>query len=283
MTEYPNPAYDPNWAPSQYTFNKWITPAEARALLDLNRVNRRMSPVHKRRWQDIMAHGRYHMTHQGIAFDENGELVDGQTRLSALAELAPEFPGVHMAVSYNVLRAGFKVMDTGNTRRAGQLIPAPHANVKAATTRILLNYPRLTPPHGRQEPQVIVDLYWELAQWIDPATVAASAVYRGSMISASAHTSVLAVLMASEYPSDKIEAWCDGLSTGAGLESGDPRLALRNRFALEWRHLNTSATSGIKDALWLITRAWNAYATGETLTKLQLPRGGVTEIPEVVR
>lgn len=276
-----NAAYDPAEEPEQYARNEFITPARARELLELNRVNRRMSAVHKRRWQDIITHGRYHTTHQGIAFDENGELVDGQTRLAALAEM--NIPGLWMAVSYNVLRAGFKVMDTGNTRRPGQLIPAPNANTKAAAARILIDYPKLTPPHGRHEPQVIVDLYDDLATWLEPANELAQVVYRRARISASAHTALLAVVVASEFPRDKIEAWCDGLATGSGLDVDDPRLALRNRFALEWQHLNTTSTNGFKDALWLITRAWNAYVRGERLTKLQLPRGGVTEIPEVER
>lgn len=61
------------------------------------------------------------MTHQGIAFDENGELVDGQHRLNAIVEA--NIP-VQMNVTYNVHRAPGEVftIDMGRKRTYANIV-----------------------------------------------------------------------------------------------------------------------------------------------------------------
>ena len=77
-----------------------ITPDMAREWLTRNMKNNRpvlKATVHSYARQ--MRNGSWHLTHQGIAFDENGELVDGQHRLHAIIEA--NVP-VEMNVTYNV-------------------------------------------------------------------------------------------------------------------------------------------------------------------------------------
>ena len=64
-----------------------ITPEMAREWLKKNMHNNRpvlKATVHNYARQ--MRCGTWNLTHQGIAFDQNGELVDGQHRLSAIIE-----------------------------------------------------------------------------------------------------------------------------------------------------------------------------------------------------
>ena len=64
-----------------------ITPDMAREWLELNMKNNRpvlKATVHSYARQ--MRNGTWSLTHQGIAFDEDGKLVDGQHRLSAIIE-----------------------------------------------------------------------------------------------------------------------------------------------------------------------------------------------------
>jgi len=77
-----------------------ITPELAKKWLDKNVKNNR--PVMKNTvkcYARLMKSGGWNLTHQGIAFDEEGYLIDGQHRLHAIIEA--NIP-VEMNVTYNV-------------------------------------------------------------------------------------------------------------------------------------------------------------------------------------
>ena len=77
-----------------------ITPDMARDMLAKNmKNNRRLNHETVKRYARIMKAGGWNLTHQGIAFDDKGELIDGQHRLEAL--VAANVP-VTMMVTYNV-------------------------------------------------------------------------------------------------------------------------------------------------------------------------------------
>jgi hypothetical protein len=58
-----------------------IAPAKAAEMLDANTTNRPLSRTVVRAFGEAMSRGDWMVTHQGIAFDVNGVLVDGQHRL----------------------------------------------------------------------------------------------------------------------------------------------------------------------------------------------------------
>ena len=63
-----------------------ITPELATQYLALNRGNRKLSARAVKMLAHEIREGRWQLTHQGIAFDEAGVLVDGQHRLQAVVE-----------------------------------------------------------------------------------------------------------------------------------------------------------------------------------------------------
>lgn len=92
-----------------------ITPAMASNWLSTNTINR---PVRRARVDGLIAafkRGEYQMTHQGIAFAETGELLDGQHRLLAIAEMPAAF-SIEMQVTRGMPLCAFKVIDKGLTR-----------------------------------------------------------------------------------------------------------------------------------------------------------------------
>jgi hypothetical protein len=63
------------------------------------------------------------------------------------------------------------------------------------------------------------------------------------------------------------------VSDGDGLASSDPIAQLRGRITrLRVRGGRINETEGLA----LTIRAWNAHRAGETRTKLQMPKGGLT-------
>ena len=90
-----------------------ITPARAMALLETNKANRRIRPLHI---ADLVAKiklGQWRATHQGIALDCDGNLIDGQHRLWAVVE---SNTAVHMVVAYDCDPENYKVIDNGIVR-----------------------------------------------------------------------------------------------------------------------------------------------------------------------
>jgi len=95
-----------------------ITPEIAAEFLLRNTENRK-----KRGWwisalAGMIKRGEWIVSHQGIAFDKNGVLLDGQHRLEAIVEAG--IP-VQMVVSFDVDGDAFKVVDNGIKRTLSDL------------------------------------------------------------------------------------------------------------------------------------------------------------------
>jgi hypothetical protein len=93
-----------------------ISPARAQEYLSKNRANNRgVSTTHVNKLAKEMTDGNWRPTHQGIAFDRNGKLIDGQHRLQAIIKSKK---AVFIAVAYNVDPEIFDVIDWSKTRNA---------------------------------------------------------------------------------------------------------------------------------------------------------------------
>lgn len=79
-----------------------ITPDMAQDLLSKNHYNRPINRIKVARMVNDIKSGRFEMTHQPIGVDEDGILVDGQHRLTAIAESG--IP-VDMFIAYNAPRS----------------------------------------------------------------------------------------------------------------------------------------------------------------------------------
>jgi hypothetical protein len=65
---------------------KLITPEMAKKYLEKNADNRKIRKTTVATYANDMKNGRWELTHQGIAFNDQGELVDGQHRLAAIVD-----------------------------------------------------------------------------------------------------------------------------------------------------------------------------------------------------
>jgi len=88
-----------------------ITPAKARSFLQKNTSNRVLRSATVRQYAQEIRDKQWIPTHQGIAFDPRGNLIDGQHRLNAIIEAG--IP-VNMMVSRNV--EGYEKLDCGLKR-----------------------------------------------------------------------------------------------------------------------------------------------------------------------
>lgn len=104
---------------SCYTEDCEVYPAFANYVLDYhNRRNRPLYMANAHRWAKIMESGRWDFTHQGLAFDTNFDLVDGQTRLMACKLANKPFK---TKITWNVPPETRDTVDQGQTRNARDL------------------------------------------------------------------------------------------------------------------------------------------------------------------
>lgn len=256
-----------------------ITPDMARDWLDTrNHGNRNLSAQTAQRYAQAIREGRWLTTHQGIAFDVEGRLLDGQHRL--LAIVLADTP-VDMWVVPGQDRSAFAVLDIGRRRQAGHLLHGTHALVMAAACRFLGvvdgTLPHAYGRHGRQiDNDVILQIY---SRWPEVEEYAArvAEVRKPSKIIPAPHLAVVAQAARTRYR-DRLDSWFEGLRTGAGLGEGDPRLLLRNR-CMQFR--GRTGPSDRETVYRLIVKAWNAHATGRTVGVLRIRDGEKT--PTVVQ
>ena len=91
-----------------------ITPAIAAEYLKKNTRNRNLQQVVVDRYADDMARGNWQLTHQGIAFNADGVLLDGQHRLAAVIKAGVT---VEMMVAFGVADKAQGDMDSQQVRK----------------------------------------------------------------------------------------------------------------------------------------------------------------------
>lgn len=250
-----------------------ITPKLAGEMLTLNKDNRKMSSHAVAVYAHKMLSGQWKLTHQGIAFDEEGFLLDGQTRLAAVIQSGCTVP---MMVTMGAMRDTFKNLDSGRHRSAGQVLDVPNAYGVAAALRVLIALQRgLT--LGSRGSIPTEDVFEELGRQpeVIDAVHQALSVNKASGLPVAMHGAVLTIAIKTPYHS-RIDSWIYGLREGVGLEKDSPIRLLRNRFtAMTARQVGTPDV-----VLALITKAWNAHAIGKPLGQLKLAAG--EPLPRVV-
>ncbi|WP_244176962.1 hypothetical protein [Streptomyces albus] len=233
-------------------------------------TNRILSDTVYERYAKAMARGEWRTTHQGIAFDKEGKLLDGQHRLMAIKISGVS---VEMLVIPGCNSETFDVLDSGHRRQAAQLLKIPHRVIVAAAARIIGQMYRMWDPvtlfDGFYDTKAsTADILRAVAAWPELTTMApiAAAAYRAAGINQPTHLVVLAQASRTEH-ADKIEDWANGLISGANMDQKDPRLVLRNRFFRDRVLLGTSA--GRRTSYNLIAKSWNSWAQGKLLGTLK--------------
>lgn len=99
-----------------------VTPQMASDWLSRNTGNRALRRTTVDGLKAAFGRGEYVMTHQGIAFSEDGTLLDGQHRLSAISEMRDgTYP---MLVTRGLSEKSFEAMDIGVKRTAADALRA---------------------------------------------------------------------------------------------------------------------------------------------------------------
>ncbi|MYR26620.1 MULTISPECIES: hypothetical protein [unclassified Streptomyces] len=261
-----------------------VSPELAEEWLDRNKRNRPLSRQSVNHLSRAIERGEWQLTHQGIAFDEDDVLIDGQHRLAAVVKAGMAVP---MAVTYGVPREAFTVMDTGR-KRTGRDALALQGEVNsthlAAALRGLYLYLNAHDAKWSGGSSLITND--QLVTILNEHPGMREAIIRGMALNRAIKITVTAAsvgwyITRKERPDVEQADWHDKLLTGAGLEQGDPRLTLRNTLlglAAGNRHRKSDDT---REHLVYYLKAWNAWVEERPLKLLR--RYSKEQMPKVTK
>ena len=251
-----------------------VSPKKAEEMLQANTSNRPLSKPVVRSFAEAMRRGDWKVTHQGIAFDTRGVLVDGQHRLAAVLEA--DLP-VEMTVFTEVPADTFDVLDTGKRRNAADALAIEGEKstvVLASMLRIVWLYEQR--PEGtwsggsaRVSNHQILQVLEEHPEVRDFLVLGDRIGTETGMIKTAAGAASYLVDQAN--PGVDLDAWFEGVSEGAGLVKTDPRLRFRNtmlRMAREQAG-HTQRRRNTREHVLLYVKAFNAWAQGQSLSQLR--------------
>ena len=261
-----------------------ITPEMAQDWLDTRNTdfkNRQLSRSIAGRYADAMRRNEWKANHQGIAFDTEGWLIDGQHRLLAVANSGVT---VTMWVFPEMPRDTFDTLDVGRRRQASHLIKAPNAAVLASSVKFLAVTDGLVEPRsggaafGVLTNVETLDLVRKAGVKLEQAAREANRLHRGARLPQSATAAVIYQILTTES-ADELAEFTEGVVTGAELAKDDPRLRLRNAFTGS-QQARAVAMRTPSHPYALVIKAWNNYLMRRPLQAL-LWRGD-EDIPRVL-
>lgn len=266
-------------SPAETGYRVDLTPAEAQKLLPRNTRNRPISRVHVERLKHEMINGRWQFNGEAIKWSSEGTLLDGQHRLTALAEIQSEI-SVPFFMIYGLSITAQDTMDQPRIRSAGDQLAidglAENSDSKTLAGAIRLHIQWKTGRLFGDQTRLKISTP-EVIQWAkdNPDSLAlmheimANDPYRKIEVRGS--LSLCTIFHFSSIDREDAREFAILLAKGAGLFEGNPIHTLRER-------LHRIRTTGLKmsdrDYIAFFVQAWNAFRENRTMLKYQRPRGG---------
>lgn len=255
-----------------------VTPGVAKNWLKHNTRNRRFWKPTSDRYERDMTGGRWPFTGDPVRFSDRDEMLDGQHRCKAIQE-----SGVSqtLLVVSGLPTKTQAFMDGGRRRNAGTTLSidkTAHSTAVASAARLALRWnpgSMWAPDRGTELFSDIQISPAEVLEFIEKHPRVHEAAAVGHSVANKVPGARASVIGATYLRASMLEEgvfpaaeWFVKLETGAGLELGDPVLALRNGMM---RVRADKLSNPQIPQLWKVVRAWNASRTGEEMGRVVLP------------
>lgn len=269
--------------PAPWHRTMYITPKVAAHLLEHhNPRNRKLSEQQAMRYAKMMLAGRWLLTHQGIAIDTNGDLLDAQHRMRAVVlagelndqrkengspDAVPDIK-IPFRIHAGEPTVNFKAIDEGRLRTAAQMlnmVGAPNPLKLQTVIKAILAYDSDNPrSKGEKLTQAVANEMWEAdPEGLRESMAVGDRAYRHSgKVLTDSHVSTAHYLIcrANGRNNVYVKAFFEGLianrkwRTAYVLPDDDPRATLITRY-------KGGKPVPIEGVFWIIT-AWNNFARG---------------------
>ena len=252
-----------------------MTPEIAADLLRRNSNNRPIRDVITNNYLADMRSGKWKYAGDPIRLAEDGTLLDGQHRLTAMAAMPSGWSAPVLLIE-GLPASAQLVMDQGRKRSPGQqlhLLGYSNAHYLAGTARMLIEWRDGIMFRDSSQKSVVTTARIQEFVEANPHIPVLANEARHRVISCYMTPSVVAAFYVEAASIDKeiADEFITQLAEGAGLKQGSPILALRERAI---RNKTDRRKDTDRNQLGLLIRTWNMHWDGQTVTRMQLPKGG---------
>jgi hypothetical protein len=251
-----------------------ITPEKAVKYLEYNPHNRSITKSAVNRYLEAMLKGEWWLTGQGIIFDEDGNLLDGQHRLTACIEAGVPFI---TSVTRGINAEAWKKMDMGKSRTDGHRAQAAgyaNANRVAAAARTALEVESADQGANRSaigrnkrvDPDVLLSYIEQHHDLLQEGCLAVRHDQGPAILKPPAVFVALFVLFAQRNKT-RAREFFEAVTTGEILSKEDAAYRLRAVLISNLSKRNVRAKK-----IWLIgvtIKAWNAHLAGKAVKQLK--------------
>lgn len=240
-----------------------VTPEIARSWLTRNVINRALSEKHVDDLVWEVKAGKWRLTHQGIAFNVLGELIDGQHRLHAIirANMAMD-----VRVTFNVEGGYDSPIDNGRVRRVHDILRVAPRDVAICNAMLTLERAPRTRSGSASRIDEVFAAHHAGIEWAKK-TFPFQRGITASLVAAHAYA----------YPvaSRAVEKFAKQFLAHTGSSSNEPAIVLH-------RYIERSSRATVKGReLSLATlKCLEAYCKGQTLGRLSVNDAGLTYFAE---
>jgi hypothetical protein len=226
-----------------------------------NQQNRKLNGSWTK-WHHAMLNGEWNPSLAPIILYTDGTLADGQHRIRAAIEVGKPFTCYVTVIE----REDIVHVDAGRARSTAdhcKILGLGMANKQVAMGRLCLAFELGNYGHLNLEHAVVIEACkrYNVSFWSSQNPMKFQTVVLG-----------LCAFVA-HHGADPMPFY-RRVSTGVGLDVGDPELVLRN-WILDNNTCYTGSGKGMRGQLiWRVTRCWNAHALGQKLFKMPTPKSG---------
>lgn len=255
---------------------KTITPELAESWLKKNIKNRPIRQGNLALLMQQLKSNSWVLNNDAICFDKEGNLLNGQHRLTACVNTGISF---ECLVMRGLEPKSFNVMDTGDKRTSGDVLGANNVEfpaVKSTLIRFVLEYKAgrvmndLSANRATKATnQIILDFYNKNQKKIDEAVAIGQQVYRNHHMFASGIIGSFAYIF-NEIDKQSCAIFMEQFGKGEDLRAGDPVLVLRQQlFKNAQSRTKYSKTTKLA---WVIL-AWNSFRANKKVRTIYLNTG----------
>lgn len=243
-----------------------VTPAIASQLLTRNDKNRPLRQERVRSLARDMKEGRWRFNGAAIVVDLDGNLLDGQHRLAAIVESGLSF---EMTMARDVDLDIFDTIDAGVRRKGADVlaIAGIKSAISTAATLRMISWYRSGQPHFQNFRLSNAGVAEAHRDYADAAEIVGTLFAKKGLRQLRANAPFYAAMREAYLVNRSItDEFIEGVSDGAELSRGDPRLTYR-----EWMINRTHRKVTLGDMVFHITvKAWNAFAAGRKVSTLKM-------------
>lgn len=241
------------------TIPETVTPDTARKYLQANYSNRPVRNTWVTTLAGMITRGEWVQSHQGIAFDETGRLVDGQHRLLACVEANKP---MEVLVTRDLPEGVYRYIDGGRTRSPSdrlKLMDDQALNMRAVSIMMAFCAAGITKTTSRNTVDLLENQFLAMSAAVTEVAQAQRSERKSPVTSGPVGAGLAAYL--DKHPVKGREFLAEVIS-GTGLEAGAPALLLRDA-------LFNHRIRGIYEMYWKTIAAGKAHFAGRALSTLQ--------------